>query len=393
MSKVAFTASACITAVPVGSNVVLVEDGVITAVGSREQIDIPRECRVVDFGDHVLGPGFVDIHIHGGAGHDVMESDPDALACIERHLVKHGTTAYYPTTVTAAEDPTLRSLEKLADAIEASAASDCSSAVRAAEQRACPMGIHLEGPFISQEKRGVHPPQYIQNGSLDFFDRMWRAARGHVKLMTIAPEIPGAEDVIREAAKRGVVVSLGHSNATLAQARAGIDAGGRHATHTFNAMRPLDHREPGITGAVLNDDRLTADIIADGVHVDPTMVRLFVRAKGLDRAVLITDAISATGMPDGQYRLGGFQVEVRGNVCLADGRLAGSVLTLERAVVNMMRFTGCTLEEAVQLATSNPAAIVGDHRRGNIAVGRAADFVVLTKSGELVRTIIGGREA
>jgi N-acetylglucosamine-6-phosphate deacetylase len=389
MSKIAFKASACVTASK-GSTVVLVEDGGIVAVGSREEVELRKDCRVVDFGEHVLAPGFVDLHIHGGGGHDVMEGEADALACIERHLAKHGTTAYYPTTVTAAIDPTLRALEKLADAIEKVGAK-CSGAVRNSDIRACPVGIHLEGPFISREKRGVHPPQFIQTGSVELFERMWQAARGQVKLITVAPEIPGAEELIREVTRRGVTVSLGHSNATLAQARAGIDAGGRHATHTFNAMRPLNHREPGIAAAVLTDERLTADIIADGVHVEPTMVQLFLSAKGLDRAVLITDAISATGMPDGRYRLGEFEVEVRGNVCTADGKLAGSVLTLDRAVLNTLRFTNCTLDEAVALATRNAASAAGNKNCGEIAVGRAADFVVLTRTGELVQTIVGGR--
>jgi N-acetylglucosamine-6-phosphate deacetylase len=391
MSKTAFLASECFTSGMKGPCAVVVEDGTIAVVGAREEVVLPQDCPVVDLGEHVLAPGFVDIHIHGGAGHDVMEGDPSALACIERHLVKHGTTAYYPTTVTAGVDVTLRALEKLADAIEAAGDGNCSSAVRNnGDARACPVGIHLEGPFISRDKRGVHPTQYLQSASVELFLRMWQAARGHIRVATIAPEIPGAEALIAEATQRGVTVSLGHSNATLAQARAGIEAGGSHATHTFNAMRPLNHREPGITGAVLTDERLSADLIADGIHVEPTFVRLFLSAKGVDRAVLITDAISATGMPDGLYRLGGLEVEVRGNTCLADGRLAGSVLTMDRAVVNVMRFTGCSLEQAVRLATQNPARTAGCNARGVIQVGRAADFVVLTTKGEVVRTITGG---
>lgn len=390
MSRTAFLASACIAAAENGSNVVIAEDGVITHVGARDEVGIPAGCRIVDVGEHVLAPGFIDLHIHGGAGHDVMEGDPEALACVERHLAKHGTTAYYPTTVTAALDPTLRALEKLADAIE-SAATRGSGTVRNEYFRARPLGIHLEGPFISTEKRGVHPQQHIQDGCAELFDRMWQAARGHMKLMTVAPEIAGAEPLIRHATGLGVVVSLGHSNATMKQALAAIEAGGRHATHTFNAMRPLDHREPGIVGAVLTDNRVSADIIADGVHIHPAVVRVFLSGKGLDRAVLITDALSATGMPDGQYRLGGFDVEVRGDVCAAEGRLAGSVLTLDRAVRNVMKFSGCTLEQAVCLATRNPASTLGDRRRGTIEVGRTADFVVLTRDGDLVRTIFGGR--
>lgn len=387
MSQTAFLASACITAAERGSSVVLVEDGIIRHVGARDNVDIPRGCRVIDFGENVIAPGFIDLHVHGGAGHDVMEGGRDTLVCIERHLASHGTTAYYPTTVTAAIDPTLRALEVLADAVEAGV----SSAHANGAMRARPLGIHMEGPFLSREKRGVHPMQYLKEGSVELFDRMWQASRGHVKVMTVAPEIAGAEELIHAATARGVVVSLGHSNATLNQARAGINAGGRHATHTFNAMRPLDHREPGILGAVLTDERVSADIIADGVHTDPSMVRLFLAAKGFDRAVLITDGLSAAGMPNGHYRLGQFEVEVRGDVCTAGGRLAGSVLTLDRAVRNVMEFTGCSLEQAVGLATRNPAATVGDRERGAILPGHAADFAVLTPAGQLVRAIIGGR--
>lgn len=381
--KTAFTSVACITPLEKISNaVVLVDDGVITAVAPRSEIEIPSNARVEDFGDATLAPGFVDIHIHGGAGHDVMDGTPAALAAIERHLAKHGTTSYYPTTVTAAVDLTLHALEKLADAIEKAPAS---------ELRARPLGIHAEGPFISREKRGVHPIEHIRDASLDLFDRMWQASRGHIEIMTVAPEIAGADDLIREATRRGVHVSLGHSNACLADARKGIDAGARHATHTFNAMRALDHREPGILGAVLTDDRLTAEIIADGVHVAPEMIQLFLKAKGPERAVLVTDAISATGMPDGEYQLGGFVVDVKGNTCMSDGRLAGSVLTLDRAVRNVMQFASWPLENALRLATLNPAKVAGAcGRKGKIAPGADADFAVLTPSGELIKAVVGG---
>ncbi len=186
-------------------------------------------------------------------------------------------------------------------------------------------------------------------------------------------------------------VSVGHSDAQLAQAEAGIRAGARHATHTFNAMRSLDHREPGILGAVLTDNAVTADIIVDGIHVDPVVVDLFVRAKSINGAVLITDAISATGMPDGTYRLGGLEVEVHDGRCEIDGRLAGSVLTLDRAVRNVVEFTGTSLQHAVQMATLNPArALRIAERKGTLTAGADADIVVLTPAGEVMQTIVGG---
>jgi N-acetylglucosamine-6-phosphate deacetylase len=196
--------------------------------------------------------------------------------------------------------------------------------------------------------------------------------------------------MIKEAASRGVCISLGHSNATLAQAEEGIAAGASHATHTFNAMRALDHREPGVLGAVLADDRVIADLIADGIHVHPEIVILFLRAKGPEGAVLITDAISATGMGDGKFRLGEFEVEVRGDRCEYDGKLAGSVLTLDRAVRNITQFSGWSLQQSLRLATLNPARVLGRNDIGIIAPGAKADFVVLSAGGEVQRTIING---
>ncbi len=204
----------------------------------------------------------------------------------------------------------------------------------------------------------MHPPADLLTPSLVAFERFWDAARGHIRVMTIAPELPGAIEVIKEAAKRGVSVSLGHSDASLDAARAGMAAGGRHATHTFNAMRPLGHRDPGILGEVLTDPRLSADIIADGVHVDPLIVELFLKAKGPEAAVLITDATAATGMPDGRYHLGSLEVEVKDGRCTSGGNLAGSVLTLDVAVRNVMKFAQWDLQNAVRIATLNPARVV-----------------------------------
>ena len=257
-------------------------------------------------------------------------------------------------------------------------------------KRAQPLGIHLEGPFLSHVRRGVHPPANLLSPTLPTFDRFWQAARGHIRVMTIAPELEGAREVIAEAARRGVCVSLGHSDGDMNSTRAAVAAGARHATHTFNAMRPLDHRDPGIIGEVLTDSRLSADIIADGIHLDPAIVELFLKAKGADGAVLITDAISATGMPEGRYRLGTFEVEVKDGRCLVDGKLAGSVLTMDRAVRNVMQFAHWDLQQALRLATLNPARVAGLANRGKLEAGAQADFVVLSPSGEVRSTIVRG---
>jgi len=211
-------------------------------------------------------------------------------------------------------------------------------------------------------------------------------------MMTIAPELENAPQVIAEAARRGVCVSLGHSDADFAAAERGIAAGAHHATHVFNAMRPLDHRSPGILGAVLTDRRVSADIIADGVHLDPAIVKLVADSKGPEQTVLITDSISATGMPNGRYRLGSFEVDVRDGKCKANGKLAGSVLTMDRAVRNLARFAEWDLQQAVTAASRNPARVAQVANKGVLAVGADADFVVLSPEGEVLRIFIGGVE-
>jgi N-acetylglucosamine-6-phosphate deacetylase len=382
---IALTATALFTPLDrIEQPLLLVEDRVIAEVTSRARREVPGNCRSVDFGDGILAPGFIDIHIHGGAGHDVMEAGADALPPVERLLAAHGVSSYFPTTVTAPMEATLSALARLADAIDAAEKSS------ARDLRARPLGIHLEGPFISHKRRGVHPPENLLTPSVAAFDRFWQAARGHIRVLTIAPELPGAVEVIAEASVRGVCVSLGHSDADLNAARAGIAAGARHATHTFNAMRPLDHRDPGILGEVLTDSRLSADIIADGIHLDPVIVELFLKAKGPDAAVLITDATAATGMPDGRYRLGSLEVEVKDGRCMVGGKLAGSVLNMDRAVRNVVQFARWELQQAVRLATLNPARVAGVKPGGVLEAGAPADLVVLSPSGEVRQTIIRG---
>src|SRR5215469_4795780 len=275
--------------------VLRIEDGLIAAIESD-----PGNTSA----EATLTSTFFDVHTHGAADHDVMEATPDALHTVSRFLATRGVGHYLPTTVTAPVDRTLRSLEGIANAIEAPAE----------EGESRPIGIHLEGPFISHAKRGVHPPADILPPSIDLFDRFQQAARGHIRLITIAPEIPGAIELISHAVAQGVRVSIGHTDATTPEAQAGIHGGATSATHTYNAMRALDHREPGVLGTVLDTQSLFAELICDGVHVAPELVRLWLKAKGEDRGILITDSISATGMPDGIYSLGTFKVKV------ADGR-------------------------------------------------------------------------
>jgi N-acetylglucosamine-6-phosphate deacetylase len=382
MMKHVITARQLITPTEsIGSPVVVIEDGHIASLQSRSSMELPAGVRHFEFPDLTLAPGLIDVHVHGGAGHDVMESDPSAREAIERHMVRHGVTSYLPTTVTAPLDTILRALEHLGKAVAAN---------HNGKGGARPLGIHLEGPFISHAKRGVHSPENLLEPSPQLLDRFWQSSAGTLRMITIAPELPGALETIRHARKLGIHCSLGHSDAGFDQARAAIDNGAGHATHTFNAMRRLDHRDPGIAAAVLTSDSVSADIIADGIHVDPSMIRLFLRAKGRERAVLITDAISAAGMPEGRYRLGPLDVEVRGNRCEYQGKLAGSVLTLDQAVRNVMSFAQWNLQDAIRLATCNPANLLGETARGVLAPGGAADMVALAADGTVRQTIVAG---
>ena len=368
-----------------------IEDGLISAVSSRAERDIPKNAMVIDLAsdglaEAILAPGFVDIHMHGGAGVDLMRAAPSELPGLNKFLTTHGVTGYFPTTVAAPLDQTCAALGRLADAIEAAQGSHAEGDA----MQARPLGIHLEGPFLSHKRRGVHPPEYLVEPTLEIFERLWQAAHGHVRMMTIAPELPGALEVIAEAARRKVCVSIGHSDATLEAARAGVRAGARHATHTFNAMRPLDHRDPGILGEVLTDRELSADIIADGIHVAPEVIQIFLRSVGFERSVLITDAMAAAGMPDGTYQLGPIQVEVKDGKCTSNGSLAGSVLTMDRAVRNIKRFSHWTLREAVRAATLNATRAVGLAQHGELAPGAEANIIVLSPDGEIRRTIVRG---
>jgi N-acetylglucosamine-6-phosphate deacetylase len=359
--------------------IVVVEDGVITHIASRAESQIPAGERL-DFSGCTLVPAYFDIHIHGSAGHDVMEATPEAFSKVGHFLARHGVGAYLPTTVTAPWDATLRSLEGMA------------KFVGSLDYGARPLGIHMEGPFLSPHKKGAHPANLLLTPSVELFDRMWQAAEGKIRLMTIAPELPGAEEVIAYAAGLGVRVSLGHSNADSAAAKLGIQAGAVSATHTYNAMRSFDHREPGLIGEVLSNDNLFAELICDGHHVAPNAVRMYWKAKGKDRAMLITDAMAAAGMPDGNYKLGELDVRVKDGICIiGENTLAGSTLTLDHAVKNFAAFTEASIGEIARLVSRNPARMIGvEEEVGALAVGRAADITVLSAENDVVDTILRG---
>ena len=388
---------------------VVIEDGRIASISSRASAEPPDPLagrgfrspasilsqfgalvvviegkeKILHFPGATLAPAFFDVHIHGAKGHDVMEATVEALDTMGSFLASRGTGSYLATTVTAPLDATLRSLSGLAKLL----------ARPAVAGQARPLGIHLEGPFLSHSKRGVQPAEHLLAPDIAAFDRFFEAAEGHIRLMTLAPELPGAVELAVHATARGVRVSLGHSNATAAETRAAIAAGAVSATHTFNAMRPLDHRESGILGTVLTCDTLFAEMICDGIHTAREMAKLWWRAKGPERAILVTDAMSAAGMPDGEYQLGGFAVQVANGRAMVGDVLAGSVLTLDRALANFVEFTGAPLEQALRLATVNPAAMTGlSDQAGSVAVGQPTSLVAVDRAGKLVGSVVNGQQ-
>ncbi|HKV04094.1 MAG TPA: N-acetylglucosamine-6-phosphate deacetylase [Candidatus Acidoferrales bacterium] len=358
----------------ISDGIILVEGSRITGLGHRDTLRLPPDA--VDFvaAGMTVVPGFVDVHIHGAGGHDVMEGNARALDRIVSTVARHGTTSIVATTVTAPVEETCHSLEGIARYIR-SHEEPPENGRLAAEI----LGIHLEGPFISKARRGVHPPDAIARPSMEILNKFLEAADGLVKILTLAPEISGAKELIAHAVAAKIVVSLGHTDADYDQARAAIQAGARHAVHVYNAMRPFAPRDPGVVGAILTDPEVTAEVIADGVHVAGPAIQVLIGVKGFDTVLLASDGTAATGMPDGNFRLGNFEVSVEDGVCRnAEGKLAGSTLTLDRAIRNVVAL-GVPLTDAVRMATVLPARRLGlAGKKGIIAVGADADLVALT---------------
>ena len=362
---------------------ILMRDGVIESVGPRSSISLPAGAQEIIATDQIASPGFIDVHIHGAGGHDVMEGTENALKAISATIGSHGTTAFVATTVTADPNAICKSSEGIARYI----------AHQHVESRpgAEILGIHFEGPFISPVRRGVHPPEWIKLPSAELLEKFVTSAQGHALILTIAPELLGAIPCIDAARKAGMIVGMGHTDATYEQARAGLAHGAHHAIHTYNAMRPFSHRDAGVIGAVLTSPEISAELIADGVHVDETAMRLLLQAKGAGGVILISDGISATGMPDGKYALGGFEVTVSSGVCRnSEGNLAGSTLTLDRALRNIVRL-GASLGDALQMLTLNPAKLLGiEHKKGALHANADADVVLLNQSLEVTQVFTRG---
>jgi N-acetylglucosamine-6-phosphate deacetylase len=355
---------------------ILIRDGVIEAVGPRQDMTLPSGATEISAAGQTAIPGFIDIHIHGAGGHDVMEGTGEAMSTVAQTLARHGTTSFVATTVTASPDDTCRSVEGIARYI--------TQQFETLQPKAEVLGVHYEGPFINKARRGVHPAEWVQLPSAELLQRFVQAAAGKARILTIAPELLGAIPCIHAAREAGIVVAMGHTDATYEQARAGIVHGARHAVHVYNAMRPFSHRDSGVIGAVLTSQEVTAELIADGIHVEEAAMRLLLQAKGPGCVILISDGLSATGMPDGKYMLGNFEVTVAGGVCRnAEGKLAGSTLTLDRALRNVVAL-GISLPDAVRMLTTNPAKLLGiEFKKGALRTGADADIVLLDENLQL----------
>lgn len=352
-----------------------IENGVIAAIG---KLSIEP---IFDCGDMLLAPGFIDTHIHGAGGSDVMDGTRDALISIAKTLVKEGTTAYLATTMTQDVDTMKKAMSAVADYRKRGG------------DGATLLGVHAEGPFISEKYAGAQPREYIVPPSVELFDALQSAAKGAIKVVTFAPEKDADLALTERLHRSDVVCSIGHSAADERTVKKGIDFGITRITHTFNACSPLHHREVGVAGSALLYDDLYTELIADTVHVSVPAMKLLIKNKPKNKVVLITDAMRAKGMPDGVYELGGQTVNVKnGRATLEDGTLAGSVLKMNEAVKNVKEKCGVDICAALDFASYNAAESIGmENVCGSIKIGNRADFTLLDGGFNVVMTAVGGR--
>jgi N-acetylglucosamine-6-phosphate deacetylase len=356
---------------------IIIENGRISAIQPADQVQMPGGARSIDASGYLVTPGFIDLQINGAFGED-FTLDPGSLWLAGEQMPCYGVTSFLPTIITSP----LETITRAQQVIQAGPPRNYLGAT--------PLGLHVEGPFLNPDKKGAHNPAHLRSPSVDDYKSLSRA-RG-VRLVTLAPELPGAEAVIRSLIEQGVVVSAGHSMATFEQAVTAFEMGVRYGTHIFNAMTPFTQFEPGLPGALLTDSRPWVGLIADGIHVHPAAIEIIWKTAGPQRLTLVTDAIAALGMPEGQYQIGDQEVFVqKGSARLENGVLAGSVLSMDQALRNLIDMTGCSLEEALGTVTVNPARLLGEEQRiGRLALGMRADINLLTHNHEIAMSICGG---
>jgi N-acetylglucosamine-6-phosphate deacetylase len=359
-------------------NVLLeIEGGVITGVKPNAK---PPAKDFIDASHGLVVPGFIDIHVHGGDGHDVTDGTREAISRVSAHLASHGVTAFLPTILTSPWPQIVHAMKAVKEVMDGGTPG------------AVALGAHIEGPFLNPEFKGAQPAEAIRKPNAAEFDSHLREYLAYIKVVTLAPEQSGAAAVIGYLLSKGIKVWAGHSGATYEQMMNAAKMGVTGGTHVYNRMKGLHHREPGILGAIMADDRIFAELVWDNLHVHPGSAKLLVKAKGPDRVVLISDAVRAAGLPDGEYDVGGQTAYVQqGEARLADGTIAGSTIALDQAVRNATEHVG--IRAALEMASLTPAKAVGvAHKRGSIAVGLAADLTILDQDLGVRRVFIGGRE-
>jgi N-acetylglucosamine-6-phosphate deacetylase len=363
---------------------VVIRDDKIVALESDLKAALAKfqSADVIEFPENYhLVPGLIDLHTHGANGSDVMDGTQDALINISKTLAKEGTTGFLATTMTASADAIEKALMNVRDFTRASHKVGASI-----------LGVHLEGPFISEKKMGAQCPDRILAPSVASIERWQKVSGNAIKLVTLAPELENSREVIRYLKQNNIIASMGHTHASYAESVLAIEEGCSHATHLFNAMRGIHQREPGVVTAALLSEKVMAELIVDGVHLHPAIVELAFKLKGKDKIVLITDAMRAKCLHDGVYELGGQAVVVKNKVAsLEDGTLAGSVLTMNSALQNVLDFTGCSFADAIKMASENPARELGVFaKKGSIALNKDADLVVLDDKFNVMLTVCGG---
>ena len=345
-----------------------------------------RGQQVIDVSDAIITPGFVEVHTHGGGGFNLHTENAEEIASYARWIPTTGVTSFLIAVVGT---PHALPEQQLCTAVTAIEQQDRGSAE--------PLGIHLEGPYISEKRRGAHPPEWLRLPNEQETQRILALTKNYLRLVTLAPELPGAEQMVRQLVEAGVTVSIGHTDANYEQAKAAIKLGVTHATHCFNAMRPLLHREPGPIAAIAQAPQVLGEVIADGVHVHPAVMDMLVRMLGAERLIVITDAQAVAGLHNngGAFEFAGQQAHVvDGAACLADGTLAGSVLTMDQALRNMLAMTHVSLQEAVRMLTLNPAQAAGyAARKGMLRAGYDADLLIFDTSLTLQATLCRGQIA
>ncbi|MEO1166117.1 MAG: N-acetylglucosamine-6-phosphate deacetylase [Chloroflexota bacterium] len=348
-------------------------DGTIQDMGAG----VPPTGQVIDAQGAYLLPGFVDVHVHGAVGHDVMDASLDNLHSMSAFFARCGVTSWLPTTLTASHEDTLKALRAVKQAMAQPA------------KGAHILGAHLEGPYLNIEKCGAQDTRYIRRASLIEIDDI--LALDVVRLASIAPEFPENIDAIKQMKQHGITVSAAHTAATYEQMQAGIEAGITHSTHTFNAMPSIHHRHPGGLTALLLDESVYCEVIADGIHVHPATLQLLIQTKGIDKTILITDAMRATGIGAGQYKLGDYDVTVDDRrATLADGTLAGSILTMDVALRNLLQIADYDIADIWRTTSYNATQSIGIDNKGLIQIGYDADFVLVDKDVDVIMTICAG---